>query len=126
LHVQVLAKFDAELTRIGNGPRVFNVAGVGRIGKSRLLHELEVRARPRFRTALIDLQVPALRRQDDALAVLRGQLGSQHVDFDRFDIAYAVPIRRPGCPPGRARQRGGHRRRPGRVAGQPARHQRSR
>jgi aminoglycoside phosphotransferase (APT) family kinase protein len=39
---------------------------------------------------LIDLQVPALRRQDDALAVLRGQLGSQGADFDRFDIAYAV------------------------------------
>ena len=39
---------------------------------------------------MIDLQVPALRRQDDALAVLRGQFGSQHVDFDRFDIAYAV------------------------------------
>jgi hypothetical protein len=34
--------------------------------------------------------VPALRRQDDALAVLRRQLGKQHVDFDRFDIAYAV------------------------------------
>jgi len=39
---------------------------------------------------MIDLQVPALRRQDDALAVLRGQLGRQHVDFDRFDIAFAV------------------------------------
>jgi aminoglycoside phosphotransferase (APT) family kinase protein len=87
---QVLADFAAELTRIGAGPRVFNVAGVGGIGKSRLLHELEDRARPRFRTAVIDLQVPALRRQDDALAVLRGQLGRQHVDFDRFDIAYAV------------------------------------
>ena len=87
---QVLADFAAELTRIGTGPRVFNVTGVGGIGKSRLLRELEDRARPRFRTAMLDLQVPALRRQDDALAVLRGQLGSQHVDFDRFDIAYAV------------------------------------
>ena len=28
--------------------------------------------------------------EDDALAVLRGQLGRQHVDFDRVDIAYAV------------------------------------
>ena len=87
---QVLSDFTAELTRIGAGPRVFNVTGVGGIGKSRLLRELEDRARPRFRTAVIDLQVPALRRQDDALAVLRGQLDRQHVDFDRFDIAYAV------------------------------------
>jgi aminoglycoside phosphotransferase (APT) family kinase protein/tetratricopeptide (TPR) repeat protein len=87
---QVLSDFAAELTRIGAGPRVFNVTGVGGIGKSRLLRELEDRARPQFRTAVIDLQVPALRRQDDALAVLRGQLGRQHVDFDRFDIAYAV------------------------------------
>jgi tetratricopeptide (TPR) repeat protein len=87
---RALADFDAELTRIGSGPCVFNVTGVGGIGKSRLLRELEDRARPRFRTAMIDLQVPALRRQDDALAVLRGQFGSQGVDFDRFDIAYAV------------------------------------
>jgi aminoglycoside phosphotransferase (APT) family kinase protein/tetratricopeptide (TPR) repeat protein len=87
---QVLSDFAAELTRIGTGPRVFNVTGVGGIGKSRLLRELERRARPQFRTAVIDLQVPALRRQDDALAVLRRQLGKQHVDFDRFDIAYAV------------------------------------
>ena len=85
-----LSDFAAELTRIGAGPRVFNVTGVGGIGKSRLLRELEDRAKPQFRTAVIDLQVPALRRQDDALAVLRLQLGSQHVDFDRFDIAYAV------------------------------------
>ncbi|HUK69178.1 MAG TPA: hypothetical protein VLW50_10575, partial [Streptosporangiaceae bacterium] len=87
---QVLADFAVELTRIGSGPRVFNVTGVGGIGKSRLLREMEDRAVPRFRTATIDLQVPALRRQDDALAVLRGQLGSQGVGFDRFDIAYAV------------------------------------
>lgn len=87
---QVLSDFAAELTRVGAGPRVFNVTGVGGIGKSRLLRELEDRARSQFRTAIIDLQVPALRRQDDALAVLRGQLGRKHVDFDRFDIAYAV------------------------------------
>jgi tetratricopeptide (TPR) repeat protein len=87
---QILADFAAELERIGGGPRVFNVTGIGGIGKSRLLRELQDRASPRFRTAAIDLQVPALRRQEDALAVLRGQLGRQGVDFDRFDIAYAV------------------------------------
>ena len=86
----VLADFAAELARIGIGPRVFNVTGVGGIGKSRLLRELEDRAAPRFRTATLDLQVPALRRQDDALAVLRAQLGAQGAGFDRFDIAYAV------------------------------------
>jgi aminoglycoside phosphotransferase (APT) family kinase protein len=86
----VLAAFAAELARVGIGPRIFNVTGVGGIGKSRLLRELEHRAAPQFRTATIDLQVPALRRQDDALAVLRAQLGKQGVGFDRFDIAYAV------------------------------------
>jgi aminoglycoside phosphotransferase (APT) family kinase protein/tetratricopeptide (TPR) repeat protein len=87
---QILADFDEELARAGLGCRVFNVTGVGGIGKSRLLRELEDRAAPHFRTAMIDLQVPALRRQDDALAVLRAQLGSQGAAFDRFDIAYAV------------------------------------
>jgi aminoglycoside phosphotransferase (APT) family kinase protein len=86
----VLAGFDDELKKIGSALRVFNVVGVGGIGKSRLLHELLVRTRPRFRIAQIDFQVPALRRQDDALAVLRAQLGPQGVNFDRFDIAYAV------------------------------------
>lgn len=86
----ILAAFAAELAQIGNGPRVFNVTGVGGIGKSRLLRELEDRAASASRTAAIDLQVPALRRHDDALAVLRAQLGSQGVGFDRFDIAYAV------------------------------------
>ncbi|HEV2371684.1 MAG TPA: phosphotransferase [Streptosporangiaceae bacterium] len=87
---QILADFEAELARIGSGPRVFNVTGVGGIGKSRLLRELQHRASPQFRTATIDLQVPAVRRQDDALAVLRGQLGAQGASFDRFDIAFAV------------------------------------
>jgi aminoglycoside phosphotransferase (APT) family kinase protein/cellobiose-specific phosphotransferase system component IIA len=86
----ILADFAGELERIGTGPRVFNVTGVGGIGKSRLLRELKDRAAPRFRTATIDLQVPALRNSDDSLAVLRGQLGSRGVSFDRFDIAYAV------------------------------------
>src|SRR6266536_3418477 len=87
---RVLADFTVELGRIGTGPRVFNVTGVGGIGKSRLLRELGDRAKRQFRAASIDLQVPALRRQDEALAVLRGQRGSQGASFDRFDIAYAV------------------------------------
>ncbi|MEU7001390.1 hypothetical protein [Nonomuraea sp. NPDC046570] len=40
--------------------------------------------------ATLDLQVPAHRQQEDALAVLRGQFGEQGVRFDRYDIAYAV------------------------------------
>src|SRR5579859_1730238 len=91
---RVLAEFAAELTHVGAGPRVFNVTGVGGIGKSRVLRELGDRAGPGFRTAVIDLQIPALRRQEDALAVMRGQLGPQHVDFDRFDIGYAVQWQR--------------------------------
>jgi aminoglycoside phosphotransferase (APT) family kinase protein/tetratricopeptide (TPR) repeat protein len=86
----VLAAFAAELSRIGAGPRVFNVTGVGGIGKSRLLHELKHRAATEHRTATLDLQVPALRQQEDALAVLRTELGAQGVTFDRLDIAYAV------------------------------------
>ena len=58
---QALADFTEELAGIGAGPRVLNVTGVGGIGKSRLLRELKDRAAPRFRTATIDLQVPALR-----------------------------------------------------------------
>ncbi len=86
----VLAAFAEELTRIGAGPRVFNATGVGGIGKSRLLRELKDRAASQGRTASLDLQVHSLRQQEDALAVLRNELGSQGVHFDRFDIAYAV------------------------------------
>jgi aminoglycoside phosphotransferase (APT) family kinase protein/tetratricopeptide (TPR) repeat protein len=86
----VLDAFTEELSRLGSGPRVFNVVGVGGIGKSRLLRELTDRAAGRYRTATVDLQVPAMRQQEDALAVLRGELGTQGVHFDRFDIAYAV------------------------------------
>ncbi|MGH3600363.1 MAG: hypothetical protein ACRDQH_08815 [Pseudonocardiaceae bacterium] len=42
------------------------------------------------RTAVLDLQVPAMRQQENALAVLRTEFGRQKVSFDRFDIAYAV------------------------------------
>ncbi|CUU60383.1 AAA ATPase domain-containing protein [Parafrankia irregularis] len=86
----VLAAFTAELARIGEGPRIFNPTGVGGIGKSRLLRELKDRAAGDYRTASLDLQVHSLRQQEDALAVLRGELGRQRVHFDRFDIAYAV------------------------------------
>ncbi|MFC4536527.1 AAA family ATPase [Sphaerisporangium dianthi] len=89
----VLEAFTRELREATDrrGPRVFNVTGVGGIGKSRLLRELKSRAAEAgCRTALLDLQVPAMRQQEDALAVLRMELGRQGVNFDHFDIAYAV------------------------------------
>ncbi|MFF5204560.1 hypothetical protein [Streptosporangium sp. NPDC000396] len=82
--------FDEELSRAGNGPRILNVTGVGGIGKSRLLREFGVRVRGTHRVVALDLQVPAHRQQEDALAVLRMQFGEQGVRFDRYDIAYAV------------------------------------
>mgnify|MGYP001263287881 CR=1 FL=1 len=86
-----LAAVAEELTRIGDGPRVLNLTGIGGIGKSRLLREIRERVeRGGYRTAVLDLQVPALRQQADALAVLRVRLGEQGVRFDRYDIAYAV------------------------------------
>lgn len=92
---RILSEFAAELPRDSAGPRVLNVTGIGGIGKTRLLRELQDRAAAaKWRTAVIDLQVPAMRRQDEALASLRAQLGHQGVDFDRFDIAYAVQWQR--------------------------------
>ncbi|WP_231861525.1 MULTISPECIES: aminoglycoside phosphotransferase family protein [Frankia] len=69
---------------------MFNAIGVGGIGKSRLLRELTDRAASQGRTASLDLQIHSMRQQEEALAVLRNELGSQGVPFDRFDIAYAV------------------------------------
>ncbi|MBW8485546.1 hypothetical protein [Actinomadura parmotrematis] len=88
--VPVLEAFGAEIARVGSGPRVFNVVGVGGIGKSRLIKELRERSAKTHRIAVLDLQIPAMRQQEDALAVLRVELGRQGVRFDRFDIAYAV------------------------------------
>lgn len=85
-----LAVFAEELRRTGEGPRVLNVVGVGGIGKSRLLREFERRAQDTHMVAVLDLQVPAHRQQEDALAVLRMRLGEQGARFDRYDIAYAV------------------------------------
>lgn len=82
--------FRQELDRIGNGPRVLNITGIGGIGKSRLLRELTARVAETHRTATLDLQVPALRQPDAALAVLRAELGRQQVRFDHFDVAYTV------------------------------------
>ncbi|MFI0407415.1 hypothetical protein [Actinomadura sp. 3N508] len=87
---QVMDAFDELLDDHREAPRVFNLVGVGGIGKSRLLQELRQRCAATCRTATIDLQVPAMRQQEDALAVLRVELGRQGVRFDRFDIAYAV------------------------------------
>jgi tetratricopeptide (TPR) repeat protein len=88
--VGALAAFDQALAGVGDGPRVLNVTGVGGIGKSRLLRELQARVEGRCRTALLDLQLPSLRDQDAALATLRSRLGAQGVGFDRFDLAYAA------------------------------------
>ncbi|MFB7590647.1 hypothetical protein [Streptomyces sp. NPDC056169] len=86
----VLGTYDEELRDLADGPRILNVVGVGGIGKSRLLQELRNRTPEHCRTARLDLQLPAMRQQEDALAVLRMELGAQGVQFDRFDIAYAV------------------------------------
>ncbi|MGW8954958.1 hypothetical protein [Streptomyces sp. NPDC055709] len=86
----LLATYDGELRGAFENPRILNLVGVGGIGKSRLLQELRSRTPDTFRTARLDLQLPTLRQQEDALAVLRMELGAQGVKFDRFDIAYAV------------------------------------
>lgn len=87
---EFFADFSSELEHAGGTPRVLNIVGVGGVGKSRLLRELRERVKGQVRTASLDLQVPVMREAYDALAVLRSELGKQHVDFDRFDIAYAV------------------------------------
>ncbi|MFC8916225.1 hypothetical protein ACFT5C_10680 [Streptomyces sp. NPDC057116] len=87
---ELLATYDEELAGISDRLRILNVVGVGGIGKSRLLQELRNRTPDTCRTARLDLQLPTLRQQEDALAVLRMEFGSQGVKFDRFDIAYAV------------------------------------
>nr|WSX52808.1 hypothetical protein OG409_30140 [Streptomyces sp. NBC_00974] len=86
----LLNVYDEELRGISERPRVLNIVGVGGIGKSRLLQELRNRTPDGYRTARLDLQLPTLRQQEDALAVLRTEFGAQGVKFDRFDIAYAV------------------------------------
>ncbi|MFI1363961.1 hypothetical protein [Streptomyces griseochromogenes] len=85
-----LAAYDEELRTLGEGPRILNVVGIGGIGKSRLLQELRNRSPKNCRTARLDLQLPTMRQQEDALAVLRMEFGAQGLKFDRFDIAYAV------------------------------------
>ncbi|MEV6930902.1 phosphotransferase [Dactylosporangium sp. NPDC051485] len=85
-----IGAFDEMLVGRDSAARVLNVTGVGGIGKSRLLAELRKRVPEGWPTALLDLQVPAQREQQDALAVLREQFGQQQVKFHRFDIAYAV------------------------------------
>lgn len=91
---ELLALYEEELRAIAAPDqqrlRVLNLVGVGGIGKSRLLQELRNRTPDTCRTARLDLQLPTMRQQEDALAVLRMEFGAQGVKFDRFDIAYAV------------------------------------
>ncbi|MEV5444346.1 hypothetical protein AB0N23_17680 [Streptomyces sp. NPDC052644] len=88
---ELLAAYDEELrATTAERLRILNLVGVGGIGKSRLIQELRNRTPDTHRTARLDLQLPAMRQQEDALAVLRVEFGEQGVKFDRFDIAYAV------------------------------------
>jgi len=70
---------------------VLNVVGVGGSGKSRLLAEMRDRASERGHPcALVDLQAPALRQVENALAAARAHLGACKIKFPRFDIGYAA------------------------------------
>ena len=81
----VMEAFDDTLRTLGSGVRVLNLIGVGGIGKSRLLMEIRGRVPDDHPTAVLDLQVPAQREQQDALAVLRRQFGRHRVKFHRFE-----------------------------------------
>ncbi|WP_406286267.1 hypothetical protein [Embleya sp. NBC_00896] len=85
---EATAAFEDAWADAGDGLRVVNVTGVGGIGKSRFLRECQLRLESEARTALLDLQIPALREQDAALAVLRARFGAQDVSFPRYDLAY--------------------------------------
>lgn len=86
----LISAFTEQWQRIGAGPVVLNTVGVGGSGKSRLLRQLREHDCAGVRTASLDLQIPAMRQQEDALAALRLELAREGVRFDRFDIAYAV------------------------------------
>ncbi|WP_406296650.1 hypothetical protein OG948_13885 [Embleya sp. NBC_00888] len=85
---EATAIFEGAWNAGGDGLRVVNVTGVGGIGKSRFLRECQSRLESEARTVLLDLQIPALREQDAALAVLRSNLGAQGASFPRYDLAY--------------------------------------
>ncbi len=93
---EILEAAEQLLSQPIDCPTVFNVVGIGGIGKSRLLQEIRTRAAERnHRTALLDLQIPVMRGQSEGLAGLRMQLGTEDgVSFDRFDIVYAVAWQR--------------------------------
>ncbi|MBI3687150.1 MAG: phosphotransferase [Actinobacteria bacterium] len=85
----VIELFDELVARSGE-PQVLVLTGLGGIGKSRLVTELRSRLTDRYASAVLDLQVPAQRQPEAALATLRAEFGRQQVSFHRFDIAYAV------------------------------------
>ncbi|GAA2893374.1 hypothetical protein Acy02nite_28120 [Actinoplanes cyaneus] len=94
---QALGAFQAILDQVGAADPatavpapVLTITGVGGIGKSRLLTEFGNRATGAHPQATLDLQIPSLGQQENALATLRAQFGAAGIDFPRFDIAYAV------------------------------------
>lgn len=89
-----ISAFDEEIERVGGTPRLLNFTGPGGMGKSRLLRELRARVDEGTAVADLDLSVPAMCQQVNALVAMRTQLGESDVRFDRFDIAFSFAWQR--------------------------------